>query len=378
MDVQQIKDLLKRYEQGQCTEQEVAWIETWYLNQQARPIENSIEELIADLDEVEHKLLEHIAVKRVTLWPRIAAAASILCVLSIGGYFLLHKRAPQLATENKLVNEIAPGSNKAVLTLSNGKKISLTDAGDGTIATDGNQLIKKTSKGSVVYITNGSVAKDHQLVFNTITTPRGGQWPVTLPDGTKVMLDAASSIKYPITFMGNERKVEVNGQAYFEVVHNAAKPFRVITKGQVIEDIGTKFNVNAYDDEPAYKTTLLEGAVKVVYPRAASLSEREGILLKPGQQTTLQNNRLTVSNADMEHALAWKNGYFNFKDEKIESVMRKLSRWYDIEIEYKGDLPDKLFEGEIPRNINLSQALKVLQVANIHFTVVGKKIIVTP
>jgi transmembrane sensor len=378
MDAQQIKDLLKRYDQGQCTEQEVAWIETWYLNQQVRPIENSIEELTADLDEVEHKLLEHIAVKRVTLWPRIAAAASVLLFLSIGGYFYLQKKTLQPVTQNKLANEIAPGSNKAVLTLSNGKKISLTDAGDGTIATDGNQLIKKTNRGSVVYITNGAVAKDHQLVFNTITTPRGGQWPLTLPDGTKVMLDAASSIKYPITFTGNERKVEVNGQAYFEVVHNAAKPFRVITKGQVIEDIGTKFNVNAYDDEPAYKTTLLEGAVKVAYPKAAALSEREGLLLKPGQQTSLQNNRLTVSNADIEHALAWKNGYFNFKDEKIESVMRKLSRWYDIEIEYKDDLPDKLFEGEIPRNINLSQALKVLQVANIHFTVVGKKIIVTP
>ncbi|RYE13030.1 MAG: FecR family protein [Sphingobacteriales bacterium] len=323
MDTQEVKDLLKRYDQGQCTEQEIAWIETWYLNQPAETIINSVEELAADLDEVEGKLIEYITVKRITLWPRIAAAASIL------------------------------------------------------FAKDGNHLITKTNDGAVVYIADGTVAKE-KLVYNTITTPRGGQWPLTLPDGTKVMLDAASSIKYPIAFTHNERKVEITGQVYFEVVHNAAKPFRVIAKGQVIEDIGTIFNVNAYDDEPAFKTTLVEGAVKVAYPNAAAGADREGILLKPGQQTSLYNSKLTVSNANVENVLAWRNGYFNFKDEKLESVMRKLSRWYNIEVEYKGDLPDKLFEGEIPRNINLSQVLKVLQVANIHFTVDGKRIIVTP
>ena len=377
MNNQDIIALLNRYDQGECTEQEKAWIETWYLNRHTEPLTDSIEELSKDLDEVEQRLIAHTTYKRVAMWPRIAAAASVLLFLSVGGYFLLHKQAPRQIAQNHIYNDVLPGNNKAIIRLSNGKQISLTDARNGVISKQGNQVIKKTSNGIIAYESDNSDTENQQLIYNTITTPRGGQWSVVLPDGTKVILDAASSIRYPLSF-GNERIVEITGQAYFEVVHNAAKPFHIMAKGQVIEDIGTKFNINAYADEPATNTTLLEGAVKVSNPGATSLLERNGITLKPGEQAILQNNKLSISNADTEEALAWKNGYFKFSDEKLGSIMRKLSRWYDIQVDYKGESPDIIFDGEIPRNTSLAQVLKVLEEANVHFTVMGKKLTVTP
>lgn len=325
------------------------------------------------------KIQEQTAIARPVrrLWPRIAAAAAVLLFLSVGGYFLLHKQAPQQIAQNQIHNDVAPGSDKATLTLSNGKQISLTDARKGVLSNEGGELIKKTSEGTLSYEGNSS-AQNQQLTYNTVTTPRGGQWSVILPDGTKVMLDAASSIKYPVSFTGNERRVEVSGQAYFEVVHNADKPFRVVTRGQVIEDIGTIFNIDAYQDEPVIRTTLVEGAVRVSSPAAQAPLEKAGIILKPGQQTLFQGDKLSLSDANTEEVIAWRNGYFSLDNERIGSIMRKLSRWYDIEVDFKGDIPNVVLGGEIPRNTKLSQALKILEVANVHFIVEGKKVTVTP
>jgi len=378
MDNQDIIKLLNRYNQGQCTEQEKAWIETWYLSQQTEPLNHSIEELSKDLDDVEGKLIRHTTFRRITLWPRIAAAASVILFISIGAYFLFHRQPLRQVAHNQIHNDVAPGGNKAFITLSNGKKISLTDAKNGTITKEGNAVIKKTSDGTVSYERSASDVTPRKLVYNTISVPRGGQWTVLLPDGTKAILDAASSIRYPVSFPGIERKVEITGQVYFEVVHNAAKPFRVITRGQVIEDIGTKFNIEAYDDEPVVKTALLDGAVRVSIPSALSLPDRSGIVLQPGQQTLWQNNKLSESAADLDATLAWKNGYFSFTDDNVETLMRKLSRWYDIEVDYRGNLPDTKFDGEIPRNAPLSEVLKVLEVANVHFLLEGKKLTVMP
>jgi len=367
------KELLRKYADGTCTEAEKQLFEQWYndLNRTNR-IQLSEVELEDAEKEILNTLLPKIqSSKRVVLWPRIAAAASVLFFLSIGIYFLLHK-TPRQFVQNQPKNIILPGSNKATLTLSNGKQISLADAQNGILAKQGNRIIKKASNGTVSYESDGTNEKNQRLTYNTISTPKGGQWPLILPDGTKVMLDAASSIKYPVYFTGNERKVEITGQAYFEVVHNAAMPFRVLTKNQVIEDIGTKFNINTYDDESAVKTTLLEGAVKV------SVSNNLCVMLKPGQQTVWQNNRLTVAEANLEEALDWKNGYFSLDDENIQSIMRKLSRWYDIKVEYKGNIPNMTLRGEIPRNTPIAQVLKVLEDANFHFTIEGKKITVTP
>jgi len=269
-------------------------------------------------------------------------------------------------------HDIFPGSNKAVLTLSNGKKISLTDSKSGSIAVDGNESIIKAADGTISYRPNSGSASPGELLYNTITTPRGGQWPVViLPDGSKAILDAASSIKYPVVFTGTERRVTITGQVYFEVLHDAAKPFRVDVKGQTIEDIGTHFNVNAYDDEPVIKTTLIEGSVKITRGQYITA-------IKPGQQAVSRNgsNSIIVSEADIDEAIAWKNGLFVFKGSDMATVMRQLSRWYDVDVDYDGAVPQRLFNGDMHRSMKASQVLEVLSFYNVHFKIDGKKIIV--
>ena len=372
---QDIRELLNRYRNGSITEQEMALLETWYLKWVPESQEISMERL----DMLEKEVYRNLPkpVQQTILWPRIAVAAAILVFLSVGGYFLFHHQTQPQIVKNEIQSDVVPGSNKAILTLSNGQQISLTDATVGAISAEGNQVLQKTNDGTIVYGNNTSSDPDLIRVYNTISTPRGGQWSVVLPDGTKVMLDAASTLKYPVSF-GREREVELSGQAYFDVTHNAERPFRVITKDQIIEDIGTAFNVNAYGDEPLTQTSLLEGAVEVFSPAVAGRLERTGLRLKPGQQALTQNHKMTMSSVNTEEAIAWKNGYFNFHDESIESIMRKLSRWYDIEVEYRGNLPDRKFDGEVSRSFKLSETLKILETANIHFKIQGKKIIVSP
>jgi len=311
-------------------------------------------------------------------WGKIAAAASILLFLSVSGYFLWHKQAPgkQIAHNQPRHYDIAPGGNKAILTLANGKQIALTDAKNGTLAKQGAITINKTSNGQIIYTAAATIAQTPQLIaYNTITTPRGGQYQLTLADGTKVWLNAASSIKYPTAFTGNERRVEITGEAYFEVVHNAAKPFRVICNGQTVEDIGTHFNINAYSDEKAVKTTLLEGSVKVS-------STGEDKILKPGEQSQLESGNIHVANANVDEVVAWKNGLFDFTDANVADVMRQLARWYDVDVEYQGKIPETLFTGKLHRNVNASQILDILSYFKVQFKIENegakKKIIVMP
>jgi transmembrane sensor len=293
------------------------------------------------------------------LWPRIAAAASVILALSAGGYFLLHKAQPAQQTARLVKNDIAPGHNRATLTLAGGKKIILTKGLSGTLAKQG-QTIINASENNIIY--NAKNQTGDQVNYNTLSTAKGEQspYPLVLPDGTKVWLNAESSITFPTAFNGRERKVKITGEAYFEVVHHERQPFRVETGKQAIEDIGTHFNVNTYPDEPTEKTTLLEGAVKV-----------NGILLSPGQQT----DGRTVTAANTEQAIAWKNGYFRFDGEQIDKIMRQLQRWYDIEVSYQGDLPQEVFYGKISRYKNISQALNMLAYSKaVHFKIEGRRV----
>jgi ferric-dicitrate binding protein FerR (iron transport regulator) len=312
--------------------------------------------------------------KKVFSMPRIAAAASILIGLSLSGYFFLHKQPAQQISQNK-VQDIAPGGNKAILTLSNGQKVSLTDAENGNIAQQSGTQIKKAQNGQVVYLANSLSTKGanaKEVVYNTISTPRGGQWQLILPDGSRVWLNAASSITFPTAFTSNNRIVKITGEAYFEVVHNAAKPFRVTTKDQTIEDIGTHFNINAYDDEGSIRTTLVEGSVKVSNATGSAT-------LTPGQQSIVQNdNKIVVTQADLDEAIAWKNGLFHFDRADIQTIMREFARWYDVDVQYNGNIPRMAFNGNIDRNSNASVALQVLSVAGVNFKIEGKKIIVQP
>lgn len=305
-----------------------------------------------------------------------AAAAVIVLLFGIGIYYIVGKNTTQKITrddhvQSQLVNDVSPGHNGAILTLSNGQQITLDSTGNGILASQGNTTIVK-QQGKIVYDEQNTPG--NQVLYNTMTTPRGRQYALVLADGTKVWLNASSSITYPTAFTGNERKVMISGEVYFEVTKNASKPFKVEVGKMEVTVLGTHFNINAYDDEPDTKTTLLEGAVFVA-------KENNNVSLKPGQEAVYNHEirSFNVVAANGEAALAWKNGFFEFHTEGIESIMRQLSRWYDIEVIYQGDMLGKNFSGVISQNTNLSQVLKMLQLTGeLHFRIEGKKVIVLP
>ncbi len=305
-------------------------------------------------------------------------AAAILLLLAVGITVsrLLHKKEDRKSLAIH-PTDLPPGGNKAVLTLADGSKIVLDDTKRGKIAKQQNVVIDKTQSGQLVYTVDdaiknaGKPVAANLIAFNTIATPRGGQYEVVLPDGTKVWLNAASSLKYPTTFTGSERRVELTGEAYFEVAKNAARPFFVTASGQTVEVLGTHFNINSYFDEKAIKTTLLEGSIKVS-------DGKNKAVIKPGQQSIIQfiNNSIIIRDADTEEAIAWKNGKFLFNYTDLQTIMRQLSRWYDVDVEYQGTIAPKHYSGHISRNVPVSQIFQVLKTSGINFTISGRKIIV--
>jgi transmembrane sensor len=376
MQPEDIENLIERYNAGNVTPEEKALVEIWYLKYKTPKPYLSHDQLEEDEEESLNLLVNQIQTKsKRVLWPQLAIAASILIFLTAGAYFLTFKKIihPQYVAVNKPTKQdLAPGGNKAILTLANGSTIVLTGAKNGELASEDGTVVKKTSDGLISYVRSGGSTLSKELTYNTATTPRGGQYQFVLSDGTRVWLNSASSIKYPVEFIGNERKVELTGEAYFEVAHNAKKPFRVISNGQVVEVLGTHFNINAYSDEKAIKTTLLEGSVKVSSGAITNV-------IKPGEQAQLRNGSINVvRDVDLDAAVAWKNGLFHFEDNNIEDVMRQISRWYNVDIKYQGQLPPRLFSGEISRNVNASQILDILSFKKIHYRIDGKSIIITP
>lgn len=313
--------------------------------------------------------------RRVIPLRKIAVAATVMGLLLLST-FLLYNRNTSKETANAEVdkrrfkNDVLPGGDKATLTLADGSTVVLDDARNGTLAQQGSSKVIKVD-GKLMYDPANNNSKE--IVYNTISTPNGGQYQLELPDGSLVWLNATSSIHFPTSFVGKERRVEVTGEAYFEVAKNRDMPFIVTVNGSEVQVLGTHFNVNAYSDEDNVKTTLLEGSVKFV-------SGTNINMLRPGQQSQLASNGLikVVSNVDVDEVVAWKNGMFDFDNAGIETVMRQLSRWYDVEIEYKGKTDDQ-FIAEMRRNIKLSDALKALELTGkVKFEIQGKKIIVLP
>jgi transmembrane sensor len=253
--------------------------------------------------------------------------------------YLKKSEAKHAVSEAK--SDISPGGNIATLTLADGRKISLTDAKNGQLAEQSGIKISKTADGQLVYNITNAENSSLSLSYNTIETPPGGQYQVILPDGSKVWLNSASSLRYPVRFTGNERKVEISGEAYFEVAHNSKMPFRVINSNQIVEVLGTHFNIMAYPDESSTNTTLLEGSVRII-------KENKSKIISPGQQTRVKNGDIDVASVDVTQVTAWKEGYFMFKNEDIQSIMRQISRWYNLEVKYQGDIPEKVFGGRYP------------------------------
>ena len=383
MNKEQAQELFEKYKLGICTPEEKLLLERWYLEESVRqPMPEAPEDPSKEEQIIWNRILEILPAEpkilRLRKWYSIAAAAAILIFLSIGLYFVVNKPVQQQIAGNQIhKNDIGPGGNKAILTLADGKEIALTGARNGLLATQRNTEIKKTEDGKIIYTNDQSLSdkSSANVQYNTITTPRGGQYQVTLPDGSRVFLNAASSLIYPTVFAGNERKVTLTGEAYFEVAHNSHQPFRVSSNGQTVEVLGTHFNINAYSDERLIKTTLLEGSVRVS-------RGQKTVVLKPGQQAQISDRDTDsdisiISDADIEEAVAWKNGLF-ILDDHIQPVMRMISRWYDVDVVYDGAAPDDIFGGEVPRFQNISEVLKVLQLTKkVHFKIDGRKIIVS-
>lgn len=381
MNETEFLELLKKYQNGTLSHEDKDKLDAWYLHKASNSKRQLSEYELADsYEHLKSRLPLAQKTKVINIWPRVAAAASIIVLLSAGIFYFVKSETAAKQENIQIVEkakEIAPGGNRGILTLSNGKQIILSDISSKDIIAKEDQdevTIKMDANGVITYVINpdADTSKENGNLFNTLSTPTGGQYNIVLADGTKVFLNAVSSIKYPTQFNGDQRVVELEGEAYFEVAKDKSKPFIVKSDKQTIEVLGTHFNVHAYNNEAAVKTTLLEGSVAVS-------SKNQKAILKPGQQSNISDNaKIAIREVDTEAAIAWKNGRFKFDNADLKSVMKQLERWYGIKVEYRGDVSDVRFNGGTFRNKNLSEVLKVLELSNIKFKVEGKTITVYP
>jgi transmembrane sensor len=421
MPTQRIAYLLQQYLDKLITEEEMAELTLVLEDETAgADVRRSLEDLIASAgapavyqEEAWEPLFQKILQRsedvelrprgRVLPFARIGWAAAAVLILAAGGILLGRKDRKDGEGVVSLVHDAAPGGDKALLTLGDGTTVRLDEVRAGVVGRQGNTQLIKSRDAQLQYQASGG---PDSVTYNVLTTPRGGQYKLVLPDGTKVWLNAATTLRYPTAFAGGHRDVELKGEAYFEVAADAAKPFRVqVSTGadkepkarpqagqaegpslaqkapraifgqspqepMIVEVLGTHFNIMSYADEPVVKTTLLEGSVRV-------RKGGKGVLIRPGEQARLNGDgSLVVVKTDVEEAVAWKNGLFKFEEADIDQVMRQLSRWYDLEVVYTNGVPKDRFQGEMYRDVNASRILKILEASGIHFTVEGKKLLV--
>jgi transmembrane sensor len=390
MDKIEFLKLLEKYNAGLVNAEEKAFLEAYYdlfdqendglVNLDTVQKSNIKAEIFGGIKS-QLSALEPEETKTSSLFVRykwLTIAAVFVVVSSLTLLFFTKENVKQevvAVTTKPAKNTIVPGSNNAVLTLANGNQISLNDKENGVLASQSGVIITKNKDGQLQY----QIKADAPAGINTISTPRGGQYQLILVDGTKVWLNAASSITFPTQFNGAERKVEIIGEAYFEVAKNANKPFKVKSKNQVIEVLGTHFNVNTYDDEDADKTTLLEGSVSISKITNGTVQTAGSKILKPGQQASVSGNQsqINVTVADEDEAVAWKNGYFKFNKADIQTIMRQVSRWYNVDVEYKGEMNKDLFVGKINRSEHVEEVLSILERSKINVAIKGRTIIIS-
>lgn len=367
---------------GQCSEEELRLLETYQDDYELKKYPWQPE--MGDKDEVRVQIILNLRkqvqsnkrlVGRIML--RLSIAASVIVLLSAGViFFIQNKKEATLSSElsrTPALSSISPGSNKATLILDNGEQIDLDGSGEGLISQQGSAAVNKLSDGQLIYRADKAVDNEN-LTYNTIATPRGGQYQLTLSDGTKVWLNAASSLKYPTVFLGRERIVELTGEAYFEVSENKAMPFKVVADGVSVNVLGTHFNVMSYGDENSIQTTLLEGSVQLKKDDLETM-------LSPGQQGQFSKGAKSfrVKEVKVNNIVSWKDGLFTFDDENIHSIMRRISRWYDVDIAFQGNLARQNFGGSVSRFKDISYLLKTLELTGtIHFKIEGRRIIVMP
>ncbi len=386
----EIRKLVEKYLHDTATKEETEKLFLWYRSEMNA---DSNWDLDAFEDEEDLKLfiLSKIDVpdlieKQTPVYRKfyyLAAAASVVIFMAIGLYFYNKNdqtyatpTSVKVAVKQKAI-DIQPGTNKAILTLSNGKKIILDDSQNEVVINDGGIKVHKNAKGIIEYTLNNLGKEQNEKIeaqtgYNTIQTPIGGKFQLTLADGSRVWLNSASSLRFPVYFSGDNRTVELKGEAYFEVAKTQNKKFTVRSGNQTVEVLGTHFNINAYSDEPVITTTLIEGAIRVV-----ELNTQKFQILKPGEQSKVHND-IKIQKKDTQADIAWKDGYFYFENSSIETVMRQLGRWYGITARYESVLPQQHFEGAISTNLTLLEVLEILQKSNVHFSLEGKEVVVMP
>lgn len=377
--------LYQKYINGQCSPAEMDMLNNY--RDEMKLLDDKWEDDLIGQDEVGERIWQRLSESRKVVrplagrkdiafkWYKVAAAAVI--ILSAGLWMIKHnKKAVHTSQLVKAPSRgILPGGNKAYLTMANGTRIVLDSAKNGNLAAQSGITLTKTKNGLVVYHFSGNANQQvpgSAPEFNTITTPVGGQYQVELEDGTKVWLNSMSSLRFPVAFNGNERNVELTGEAYFEVAKNKYKPFNVQAAGTRVQVLGTHFNINAYKDNEYLTTTLLEGSVRMVHGSAMTV-------LTPGQQgkITTSGDQIEVKDADIEETMAWKNGFFVFHDENIVNVMKQVSRWYDIDVEYAGDVKDREFGGTVSRYKNITELLNNMELTQaIHYKIEGRRVII--
>ncbi|MBO9564319.1 MAG: FecR domain-containing protein [Niastella sp.] len=403
-----IDELILKYLCGSLTEEEQSYLDEW----KSQPGNRQLLDQLSNADWVKQELRKMQQIREDKAYRRLSqiyaqqdapiqigrarknrawywAAATLLLLVTAGTLFLLSRKdkdgLPGIATaEERFRNDVEPGSNKATLTLANGNNITLDSTTNGLLAQQGNTAIINSNNGQVAYQKKEGNTENgvevHSMVYNTITTPHGGQYMVVLPDGSKAWLNSASSLRFPTAFTEKERVVELTGEGYFEVASSYRKkdkskiPFTLKAGTVAVEVLGTHFNVNAYIDEEEIITTLLEGAVQVK-------GSQDGGLLKPGEQAQVnKQGTLKKTKPDLEPVMAWRNGLFSFKNASIASIMRQAQRWYGIEVVYESKVnKEQALNGDIPRNVALSKFLKILEATgSLHFQIVGKRVIVMP
>lgn len=368
--------LLARYNEGKASPEEVAFVERYLelLDYRDKDILKDFEQRKEEIGaKLEQQLLRSIrqepVVRRMSPMRRWVPAAAVALLLLGSAYYLI--RQPHTPKQQQVAQhtDILPGKTGAILTLADGSEIVLDSTRNGVIAMQGSTAVQ-LKNGTVSYDNTGSSSKTGPVAYNTISTPKGRQYQLVLPDGSKVWMNAASSLTYPTAFSGPERTVRVTGEAYFEVAARANQPFKVIVNDATsIDVLGTNFNINAYSDEPGINTTLLQGAVRVNYHQTSQL-------LKPGQAARINQQISLVPEADVNSAVAWKDGVFAFNDADLPAVMRQLARWYNIEVSYEGKTPDATFTGEIDKTLTLSQVLGGLSTTRINYKIEGNRLII--
>ncbi len=388
MKRKEAQQLIARYNRGEASDHERALVENWYYQQSlGQPLTEEeiqfghLKEEIWQNTRLRAGLGTHTVPRqkqlryRVSLWAIRAAAASILLVLALGIYSYWEQRAEGNKEQGLAAAEILPGGNRAVLTLSDGTTVDLSEAQTGIIVgddditySDGTEVLESGIKSQVAPERTESpdsyqpAGRHGVLALNSISTPKGGTYQIILPDGTRVWLNASSTLEYPNRFSGATRTVELTGEAYFEIAHNQHKPFYVAANGTRVKVLGTHFNVMAYADEAFVETTLLEGSVSVS-------TGNVNRIIKPGEQAQTARESMNVVKANLEKAVAWKNGYFYFKDTDLKTVMRQISRWYNVDVEYRGDVPTTVFSGKMYKNVHASKVLDILSYFKVNFKI---------